>query len=381
MEAEPASPMLPVHRTEKALLEQQNSKLAAESTVIALLDAIPALVFLLNSDRSIIFANKALCDYFSLEDSSTLLGLRPGEVLHCIHALESDYGCGTTEYCRVCGAAKALKCALTGRNAKEDCRVLRETEDGFEALDLLVDAKPITLAGEECVIFTIQNTASEKRRRALEKIFFHDVLNSAGALSGFAKLLKEAEPEEIEELVETIDSLSQRVIDEIAAQRDLLAAEGGELKVKTSPIALEDFIHQVINHFIALNESRNKRVDVVAPSNMLIESDKVLLGRVLSNMLKNAFEASRGGDVITMGFQPMGDRVRFFVKNPAVMPVEIQRQMFQRSFSTKGTGRGIGTYSMKLLGERYLGGKVWFESTPEVGTCFYIEIPLSIRPE
>jgi sensor histidine kinase regulating citrate/malate metabolism len=54
---------------------------------------------------------------------------------------------------------------------------------------------------------------------------------------------------------------------------------------------------------------------------------------------------------------------------------EVQLQLFKRSFSTKGAGRGIGTYSMKLLGEKYLKGKVWFQSSPEKGTTFFIAIP------
>ena len=40
----------------------------------------------------------------------------------------------------------------------------------------------------------------------------------------------------------------------------------------------------------------------------------------------------------------------FSVHNAAVMPPEVQMQVFQRSFSTKSeAGRGIGTHSMKLL--------------------------------
>jgi signal transduction histidine kinase len=50
--------------------------------------------------------------------------------------------------------------------------------------------------------------------------------------------------------------------------------------------------------------------------------------------------------------------------------------VFQRSFSTKGTGRGLGTYSIKLLTERYLGGRVWFESAEGHGTTFHAEFDI-----
>jgi sensor histidine kinase regulating citrate/malate metabolism len=71
-----------------------------------------------------------------------------------------------------------------------------------------------------------------------------------------------------------------------------------------------------------------------------------------------------------------GDSVVFSVHNPAVMPRDVQLQMFQRSFSTKGSGRGLGTYSIKLLTERYLRGSVRFESRRDYGTTFYVRYPL-----
>ena len=71
----------------------------------------------------------------------------------------------------------------------------------------------------------------------------------------------------------------------------------------------------------------------------------------------------------------------FAFHNPGVMPEEVQLQMFQRSFSTKGQpGRGIDTYSMKLLGERYLGGQVQFDSRPPESTTFTLSLPKSRRP-
>ena len=53
---------------------------------------------------------------------------------------------------------------------------------------------------------------------------------------------------------------------------------------------------------------------------------------------------------------------------------DIQLQIFQRSFSTKGLTRGLGTYSVKLLTENYLKGKVSFMSNALEGTVFSVEL-------
>jgi signal transduction histidine kinase len=57
------------------------------------------------------------------------------------------------------------------------------------------------------------------------------------------------------------------------------------------------------------------------------------------------------------------------------MPSSVQRQVFNRSFSTKGAGRGLGTYSVKLLTERYLKGKAGFTSSEADGTTFFVILP------
>jgi signal transduction histidine kinase len=87
-------------------------------------------------------------------------------------------------------------------------------------------------------------------------------------------------------------------------------------------------------------------------------------------MLKNALEASGFGDTITLKCYQKGDEIFFSVNNPLVMPKETQLQLFNRSFSTKGAGRGLGTYSMKLLTEKYLKGKISFVSEEGIGTTF-----------
>ena len=57
------------------------------------------------------------------------------------------------------------------------------------------------------------------------------------------------------------------------------------------------------------------------------------------------------------------------------MCIRDRLQVFQRSFSTKGSGRGLGTYSMRLLTEHYLRGSVGFTSSAAEGTTFFASYP------
>jgi signal transduction histidine kinase len=92
-------------------------------------------------------------------------------------------------------------------------------------------------------------------------------------------------------------------------------------------------------------------------------------------MLKNAVEATPAGGIITVGCADRGTDVEFWINNPGEIPRNVQLQMFQRSFTTKGAGRGLGTYSMRLLTERYLGGRVDFTSSPTEGVTFRAVYP------
>jgi sensor histidine kinase regulating citrate/malate metabolism len=88
-------------------------------------------------------------------------------------------------------------------------------------------------------------------------------------------------------------------------------------------------------------------------------------------MVKNALEASKKGERVTLGCKEVENGIEFFVHNPDYIPPRIQLQIFNRSFSTKGKNRGLGTYSMKLLTEKYLQGRVSFVTDKEKGTTFF----------
>jgi signal transduction histidine kinase len=372
---------LPAERASELELARQQDGFTAESLFRTLFDAVPEGVVILNADRQITFYNQAFRTVCTQHEE--LIGMRPGEALQCVHADEMPGGCGTSIFCQTCGAAEAIQAAREQRRSVNECRIVRTEEAGSTALDLRVTATPFQYGEESFIIFTASDISHEKRRQILERIFFHDILNTAGAIMGVAQLLEEFTPEELETLPEYGSMLleaSNLLLEEIQSQRQLLAAESGDLVIQPTEIhcyqLLSDLGHIYRHHQVA-HGRKIALTDVM--DDLALASDSALLSRVIGNMIKNALEASPQGATVTLGYQREGDRIRLWVHNVGQIPYAAQLQIFQRSFSTKGNGRGLGTYSMKLLAERYLHGEIGFTSTAKEGTTFFCLLPIELK--
>ena len=155
-----------------------------------------------------------------------------------------------------------------------------------------------------------------------------------------------------------------------------MAAEGNELPVRPITVHSRELLQQVLDNYAELAVPRRCQLQLHADApDPTLHADITILSRVLGNMVKNAIEASSAGEVITASCRLADSTVTFSVHNPATIPQEVQLQLFKRSFSTKGAGRGLGTYSMLLLTEKYLKGRVWFTSADGEGTTFFVSVP------
>jgi nitrogen-specific signal transduction histidine kinase len=339
------------------------------------LDAMPGMVVILNGNRQIIAANRRFLRVLHAS-MAELVEKRPGEAIKCIRANEGPDGCGTGLHCSTCGAVNAiLDCGKHNVETVKECRILVKTPSEVVPLDLRVTASPFEVEKELFILVAIEDISHEKRVSVLQRTFFHDVLNTAGCIQGYAGYLAQDSVMD-QEVCQCLTALSNQLIEEIQSQRDLLHAESGDLETQLVPVkiskVLEELRSQYLKHPIAENRSISIGQTSVGP----IITDRQLLQRVLGNMLKNALEATSPNGTVTLACLETEDGVTFFVSNPEVMPQEVQFQIFQRSFSTKGeAGRGIGTYSMKLFGEKYLGGTVDFASSSPEGTTFRLSLP------
>ena len=347
--------------------------------LMASLNAIPGMVMILNSNRQIVAANQAMLRILQVADHD-LLQKRPGEVVGCVRPKEGPDGCGTSRHCATCGAVSAIMESQTQKvQVMRECRIVTEDKSGSGALDLRVAATPIDVEGERFIVVAVEDISQPKRMAVLQRVFFHDVLNTAGCISGYADFLAN-EHEAVDEVSELLTHLSEQLIEEINAQRDLVSAEAGDLVLKVDTLTTKQVLDDLRKQYLKSPVLGERKIELGQVWSGVICTDRRLLMRILGNMLKNGLEATAPGQTVRIDCFDQGDGVAFAVHNPGVMSEEVQLQMFQRSFSTKGqTGRGIGTYSMKLLGERYLGGQVEFVSQAAEGTTFSLILPKSGR--
>lgn len=373
----------PAHRASRQILIDQSTLFEADSEPARLLNAIPDLVAILNDERQIVFANQRMKDFLGLGQLGETIGLRPGEALGCVHAGEAKHGCGTSEFCRTCGAVQSLIKTIEDRVSSEgECRISTRRNGRIGALDLRVCTVPYQHNNQTFTMLTLTDISHEKRRSVLERIFLHDLLNTVGGLKGFAVLLKEAGPEEAGELSGLVGTIVDQLISEITAHRQLLAAEGGDLEVNPSQVSASRLINDVAAAYQSHLVAEKRQVTAVhQPGTPDLVTDPTLLKRVIGNLTKNALEATRPGQAVTLTCRPgPDDSVEFLIHNPGLIPRDSQLQIFQRSYSTKGSGRGLGTYTVKLLTEQYLGGKVGFKSSAEEGTVFTVCLPRVRNP-
>jgi len=377
-DGEPASRFAPAERATEEIVTRQSRLLAAVPFLQQLYDAVTDIVVILNPQRQIVFCNRRLAEALGVDDRRKLCGLRLGEAIGCHYARLSQGGCGTSEFCEACGALDAVLVSQCGDESARECSILRD--DGQEPLDLLVRATPLELGEKRFSVVAATDISHEKRRKALERAFFHDLMNTALGLMFAARELVGTPPERTEEAARRIQDVVRRLLEEVQEQRDLAAAENRDLAARPVNIRARPFLEGLMRLYRRLADERGCRFVMAARSqDTLMKSDPTLLGRVLGNMIKNALEASGPDQTVTVGCKPAGGKVEFWVRNDGVMPRKVQHRIFQRSFSTKGVGHGLGTYSMKLLSERYLKGTVTFTSSPQRGTVFTASFPPTLE--
>ncbi|NOQ23000.1 MAG: hypothetical protein GQ565_10200 [Candidatus Aegiribacteria sp.] len=236
--------------------------LATAESLIYLGNAVPCIVLILNKQRQVVYWNQRLAELLHNASDQTVLGKRPGQLLDCIHAYESMDGCGTSKFCRECGAAKSiLKTRSEEITAVDECRIITRNADAYE---FRVWTSPFHYSDKDFTIFSLMDISDEKRRHVLERAFFHDINNLLVSIHGHSDLLRlraSKDPNSILKYVDIIDLACRQLAKEIFSHRSLLQAERGESAVSITNVNSCLVLREIICLF---SESRKWRGCMIA---------------------------------------------------------------------------------------------------------------------
>lgn len=339
------------------------------------LEQVPLVTAVVDEDCTVADANDLFLEFVDAHGVEEVRGRRMGALCRCVYCVDG-INCGRYEECARCDLRGAIERAVERRSVSEMLFV-RRRNGGIHPQSIAVTTYTLALGGRKRTVVHLDNSGNRLLREALERIFLHDALNSVSGIQGLATTLRAGEREKKAALLDVIVSYARELAEEIKFYRCLRDAEHGLLAPEVDVVDSSALMRQVAELSTHLGENRDKRVAFeMEACQAAVRTDRRLLKRVLGNLLKNAFEASRDGGFVV--FRCMADdrSLVFSVYNDGCIPRDLRRDMFKGIVSSKGGGRGLGLFGVKLLVEQYLGGAVSYSSSEEEGTWFHVRIPL-----
>ncbi|SEH34981.1 sensor histidine kinase [Magnetospirillum fulvum] len=154
------------------------------------------------------------------------------------------------------------------------------------------------------------------------------------------------------------------------------------------PMALRDGLEPALRYLSVAIETCGATVTIDdIPADLMILGDRSQIIRLFQNLIGNAvkYHDPERPPRVEIGWKPAGEEIEFWVSDNGI---GIEEQYFERIFGIfqrlhsreKYEGTGIGLAVCKKIVERH-GGRIWLESTPDIGTIFHFTLMAAEPPQ
>jgi two-component sensor histidine kinase len=213
----------------------------------------------------------------------------------------------------------------------------------------------------------------------------HELRAPMNAILGFGRLLElktfgELNPRQ-REYVSNILYAGGHLLNLIDDLLDLGKIEAAQLQVTIERVELAPPMDRLAASLVQLAAQHEVELSIKMRGGLTAAADATRLGQVLFNLVSNAIKYNRPGGTIRISDEACADGwLRIAVTDRGIgISARRQRKVFEpfnRLGAERGTieGTGIGLPISKRLAE-LMGGHLDFESTPGVGSKFWIDLP------
>jgi signal transduction histidine kinase len=231
---------------------------------------------------------------------------------------------------------------------------------------------------------------AEAMRDDLTNMIVHDLRNPLTTLTTNLELLGKtmsnpALPGAPPRFLAGARGAGQRMLGMIDDLLNVSKFEAGELRPALAPVSLRALLSEKEEGYRTQAEKEEKTFTVHAPAELpAVTADADLIGRVLDNLISNAFKYTGTGGHIEIRVEPANGAlaVRVCDDGQGIPPEHHQRifEKFAQVTDENGVpqrkGTGLGLAFCRLAVEAH-GGKIWVESAPGQGSTFSFTLPIN----
>jgi signal transduction histidine kinase/CheY-like chemotaxis protein len=213
----------------------------------------------------------------------------------------------------------------------------------------------------------------------------HDLRQPLQAIGIYVSLLKKRATGPLEPLVNNMSTAVESLSKLVEELLEISRLDSGSIQPKVDQVVLDEMFSLLEQEFTPLAASKGLSLRV-RRGGFAIDSDPMLLQRVIRNLLANAIRYTQRGGVL-LAARPRGGLISLEVwdTGPGIKQIELDRifEEFYRGESSKaensGTGFGLGLSIVKRICG-LLGHPLIVTTRPGTGTVFRVEAPLSVMP-
>lgn len=217
----------------------------------------------------------------------------------------------------------------------------------------------------------------ESAWREMAKQVAHEIKNPLTPMRLSIQLLERAYKDKAPDIDQKIDRLSRTILEQIDTLSSIASAFSDFAKMPKPVLETMD-LRTVVHNTLELFYRNDENVEFVCHDNvngpMMISGDREQLPRVFNNLFRNAIQAipeTRKG-IVDITLTKQGNHFIVAVKdNGTGISDEVIDKIFVPNFTTKSTGMGLGLAMVKNIVEG-CGGMIWFETTKDRGTTFFV---------
>ena len=193
----------------------------------------------------------------------------------------------------------------------------------------------------------------------------------------------------IEKFLKMINSSGYSLLGIINDILDFSKIEAGKLEIELHNFNIDNIIDSVIG--TCYNKAVEKEIELLIDLDPKIPisliGDSLRIQQIIVNLVGNAFKFTDKGGAVIIGINSINNTSKkaellFQVKDTGIgIAPDHQKKIFQSfsqvdaSTTRKYGGTGLGLTICKQLVE-LMGGKIWMESEPNIGTTFYFSLIL-----